>query len=153
MDFIALTRDFYSRVEIAGSIRREKPIVHDIDLCAIAARPVSEFPEAAKSAGAKVVRFGGEYATIVFRGVQVNVLFVTDETWGAGLMWSTGPKGHTIGMNIKADELGFKFNRTGIRRRSDDTLKPTPTEEDIADLLHWTYKPPEKRGEKERKEY
>jgi DNA polymerase (family X) len=93
-----------------------------------------------------MIRFGGEYATIAFRGVQINVLFVTEETWGAGLMWSTGPKGHTIGMNIKADKLGLKFKRTGIRRRSDDSLIPTPTEEDIAALLHWHYKPPETRG-------
>ena len=68
-------------------------------------------------------------------------------------MWSTGQRGHTIGMNIKADQLGFKFNRSGIRRRSDDSLVPTPTERDIAVLLHWEYKPPEKRGIGENKTY
>ena len=57
-----------------------------------------------------------------------------------------GPKGHTIGMNIKADNLGLKFNRTGIYRRDNGTLIPTPTEEDVARLLHWEYKPPEIRG-------
>lgn len=145
-DFIGLTRDFYERVEIGGSIRRKVPIVHDIDLCVIAKKPVTEYPEVVEKVGGKMVRFGGEYATIIFKGVQVNVLFSTPETWGAGLMWSTGPKGHTIGMNIKADNLGFRFNRTGIYRRDDGTLIPTPTEEDIARLLHWDYKPPERRG-------
>ena len=145
-EFIALTKDFYKRVEIGGSIRRKVPIVHDIDICAIAAKPVSEYGEAVRQAGGTIARFGGEYATIAFRGIQINVLFVTAETWGAGLMWSTGPKGHTIGMNIKADQLGLKFNRRGIRRRSDDSLIPTPTEEDIAKLLHWEYKTPERRG-------
>jgi len=145
-DFISLTKDFYERVEIGGSIRRKLPIVHDIDLCVIAKKNVSEYGKTVRNAGAKLIRFGGEYATTVFRGVQINVLFSTNETWGAGLMWSTGPKGHTIGMNIKADQLGLKFNRTGIRRRSDDSLIPTPTEADIAKLLHWDYKPPEMRG-------
>jgi DNA polymerase/3'-5' exonuclease PolX len=145
-EFIELTKDFYKRIEIGGSIRRRVPIVHDIDLCAIAARPVKEYPEVVRSAGGDIGRFGGEYATIDFRGVQINVLFTTEEAWGAGLMWSTGPKGHTIGMNIKADQLGYKFNRLGIYRRSDDSLIPTPTEESIAELLHWDYKPPEKRG-------
>jgi len=93
-----------------------------------------------------MIRFGGEYATLLFRGVQINVLFTTPETWGASLMWSTGPKGHTIGMNIKADQMGLKFKRTGIRNRSDDSLIPSPTEQDIAKLLHWDYKPPELRG-------
>jgi DNA polymerase (family X) len=145
-EFIDLTRDFYARIEIGGSIRRKRPIVHDIDLCAIAKKPVSEYGEIVSRAGGKIIRFGGEYATILFHGVQINVLFVSEETWGAGLMWSTGPKGHTIGMNIKADNLGLKFNRAGIRRRSDDSLIPTPTEQDIAQLIHWDYKPPEMRG-------
>ncbi|MDA4131204.1 MAG: hypothetical protein OK457_10575 [Thaumarchaeota archaeon] len=145
-EFIDLTKDFYELIEIGGSIRRKVPIVHDIDLCAIPANPVSQYEDTVHKAGGKLVRFGGEYATIAFRGVQINVLFVTPETWGAGLMWSTGPKGHTIGMNIKADQLGYKFNRTGIRRRSDDSPIPTPTEQDIAKLLHWEYKEPERRG-------
>lgn len=145
-EFIDLTRGFYERIEIGGSIRRKVPIVHDIDLCAIAKKPVSEYAGLVTKVGGKMIRFGGEYATLVFHGVQINVLFTTSEFWGAGLMWSTGPKGHTIGMNIKADKLGLKFNRSGIRRRSDDVMIPTPTEEDIAKLLHWDYKPPEKRG-------
>jgi DNA polymerase (family 10) len=152
-EFIALTKDFYERIEIGGSIRRKAPIVHDIDLCAIPRKPVSEYIDEVKRAGGRIVRFGGEYATIDFRGVQINVLFTTEEFWGAGLMWSTGPKGHTIGMNIKADKLGLKFNRTGIRRRSDDTMIPTPTEEDIAKLLHWEYKPPERRGLDEKEKF
>lgn len=145
-EFIELTKDFYGRIEIGGSIRRKSVIVHDIDLCAIARRDISEYSDWVKRAGGKIVRFGGEYATIDFRGVQINVLFATEEYWGAGLMWSTGPRGHTIGMNIKADNLGLKFKRTGIRKRSDDTVIPTPTEEDVAKLLHWEYKLPEKRG-------
>lgn len=145
-DFIRLTADFYDRIEIAGSIRRKAPMVHDIDLCAIAKKPVSKFGKVVKDAGGQMIRFGGEYATLVFRGVQINILFSTPEAWGAGLMWSTGPKGHTIGMNIKADQMGLKFKRTGIRRRSDSSLIPTPTEGDIGKLLHWEYKPPELRG-------
>ena len=149
-EFINLTGDFYERVEIGGSIRRKVPIVHDIDLCAIAKRPVAEFRQVVSNVGGKMIRFGGEYATLMFRGVQINVLFTTEEAWGAGLMWSTGPKGHTIGMNIKADNLGLKFKRTGIYRQSDGALIPTPTEGDIAELLHWEYKPPENRGLAER---
>jgi len=144
--FIKLTKSFYKRIEICGSIRRKSAVVHDIDLCAIAKKPIKEYYNAVQKAGGRITRFGGEYATVDFYNIQVNVLFVNEETWGAGEMWSTGPKGHTIGMNIKAEQLGFKFNRTGIRRRSDYTIIPTPTEQDIAKLLHWTYKPPEERG-------
>jgi DNA polymerase (family X) len=147
-EFIDLTKDFYARIEIGGSIRRKEPIVHDIDLCAIAKdrESIPSYGKIVEKAGGKMIRFGGEYATLLFKGVQINVLFVAEETWGAGIMWSTGPKGHTIGMNIKADELGYKFNRKGISNRSTGELIPTPTEQDIATLLHWEYKPPELRG-------
>jgi DNA polymerase (family X) len=149
-EFIDLTREFYSRIEIGGSIRRKAPIVHDIDLCAIARETVSKFGDVVSKVGGKMIKFGGEYATLIFCGTQINVLFSTEKTWGAGLMWSTGPKGHTIGMEIKADQQGYKFNRTGIYKRTDGSLIPTPTEEDIARLLHWNYKPPEIRGMGER---
>jgi DNA polymerase (family X) len=147
-EFIEKTKDAYSRIEIGGSIRRKEPIVHDIDLCAIASDEsvIPNYQKTVENAGGKLVRFGGEYATISYKGFQINVLFVTEETWGAGIMWSTGPKGHTIGMNIKADELGYKFNRKGIYNRASGELIPTPTEQDIASLLHWEYKPPEQRG-------
>lgn len=152
-EFIGLTRDFYERVEIGGSIRRKVSIVHDIDLCVIAKKPLSNYADVVRKAGGKMIRFGGEYATINFNGVQINVLFSIPETWGAGLMWSTGPKGHTIGMNIKADNFGLKFKRTGIHRRDDGALVPTPTEESIAELLRWDYKPPERRGLGEKGRY
>ena len=84
-EFIGLTRDFYERVEIGGSIHRKAPIVHDIDVCAIAKKLVSEYVEAVEKVGGKISRFGGEYATISFKGVQINVLFTTPETLGSGL--------------------------------------------------------------------
>jgi DNA polymerase/3'-5' exonuclease PolX len=63
------------------------------------------------------------------------------------LMWATGPKGHTIGMTIKAEKKGLLFNPKGIWTRTDPPkLIGGRSEEEIASLLGWKYKPPELRG-------
>ena len=62
-------------------------------------------------------------------------------------MWATGPKGHTIGMNIKGQKKGLLVNSRGIYTRDEvPKLIPVKTEHDVAKALDWKYKPPETRG-------
>ncbi|HKW05260.1 MAG TPA: hypothetical protein VJN71_08185, partial [Nitrososphaerales archaeon] len=98
--------------------------------------------------GGKVLSFGETISDFKYRGVQVN-LFVCPgpESWGITFMWATGPKGHTIGMNIKARNKNLLVNSRGIWTRDEPpVLIPTPTEEEVGRVLGWKYKPPEARG-------
>ena len=62
-------------------------------------------------------------------------------------MWATGPKGHTIGMTIKARDRGLVINSKGLWTRDEPPrLIRTPTEEEVGRLLGWKFKPPEDRG-------
>ncbi len=62
-------------------------------------------------------------------------------------MWATGPKGHTIGMTIKARDRGMIINSRGLwTRENPPRLVRTRTEEEVGKLLGWKYKPPEDRG-------
>jgi DNA polymerase/3'-5' exonuclease PolX len=71
------------------------------------------------------------------------------DSWGATLMWATGPKSHTIGMNIKSKTLGLLINSKGMWTREKPPRKiPTPTEEDVGRILNWEYKPPQLRGKR-----
>jgi DNA polymerase/3'-5' exonuclease PolX len=151
-DFVQKTKDLYKRYEIAGSIRRKQPIVHDIDLAVIPSiedRNVwkEELRQRANEIGGKMISSGDVISNIRYRDVQVNLFLGNELGWGATLMWATGPKGHTIGMNIKARSKNLVFNSNGIWTRDEPPkFVGGRTEEEIASILDWEYKPPEIRG-------
>jgi DNA polymerase/3'-5' exonuclease PolX len=152
-DFQDKTKDLYKRCEIAGSLRRKEPVVHDIDFAVIPSEEnFSKWKEMVKSRvesiGGAVKIFGETIADFIYRGVQVNLfLCPSEDSWGITFMWATGPKGHTIGMNIKAQKKGLLVNSRGVWTRDDPPKHiPTPTEDDVGRVLGWKYKPPETRG-------
>lgn len=152
-DFLQKTRDLYARSELAGSLRRKEPVVHDIDFAVIpAGDDFGAWKESVKkrvaSIGGSVGPFGEVISNFLYRGVQVNLFICTNEgAWGVTLMWATGPKGHTIGMTIKARNKGLLINSTGIWTRTEPPrLVGARTEEEVGTILGWKYKPPEARG-------
>jgi DNA polymerase/3'-5' exonuclease PolX len=158
-DFLQKTKDLFKRSEIAGSIRRRELVVHDIDFAVIPSdSDFSAWKEKVKqrveSIGGKVISFGETISDFMYKGVQVN-LFVcpSEQSWGITLMWATGPKGHTIGMNIKARKKGLLANSRGVFTRDNPPrMIPVPTEHDVGRVLGWMYKPPEARGKEPKRE-
>jgi DNA polymerase/3'-5' exonuclease PolX len=158
-DFEKKTQDLCRRIEIAGSLRRKEPVVHDIDFAVIPSdEDFSAWKEKVKerviSIGGKVISFGETISDFFYKGVQVNFFICPGEdSWGITLMWATGPKGHTIGMNIKARNKGLLINSRGIWTRDIPAhLIPVRTEEDVGTVLDWNYKPPEARGKESKDE-
>lgn len=153
LDFLAKTKALYRRSEIAGSLRRHEPIVHDIDILVIPKEGVVELwkekiTKRLRDIGGEVISFGETMSDFQYRGMQVNLFVCTSvDSWGPSLMWATGPKGHTIGMTMKARAKGLLINSQGIwTREAHPKLIPAKTERDVARILGWTYKPPEERG-------
>jgi DNA polymerase/3'-5' exonuclease PolX len=152
-DFLAKSEDLYERCALAGSLRRKAPIVHDIDFAVIPKGGSfgvwrEKVRERVVSLGGVVSSFGKVISNFRYRDAQVN-LFVCphEDAWGVTLMWATGPKGHTIGMTIKARKRGLLMNSTGIwTRENPPELVAARTEEEVGRILGWNYKPPEARG-------
>ena len=158
-DFLRKTKDLYKRSELAGSLRRHEPIVHDIDLAVIPKG--KDFPKWRDEVEQRVVKIGGRVTSFgevisnfIYKGAQINLfLCPNDACWGVTLLWATGPKGHTIGMTIKARNKGLLINSRGIWTREEPPLLvPAPTELDVARILGWKYKPPETRGKDTKKD-
>ncbi len=152
-DFLEKTRDLYKRCELAGSLRRREPVVHDIDFAVIPSGDDfglwrERVKERIASIGGSVISFGEVISNFQYRDVQVNLFLCLNEAaWGVTLMWATGPKGHTIGMTIKARNKGLLINSTGIWTREEPPqLVGARTEEEVGTILGWKYKPPEARG-------
>jgi len=158
-DFLSKTKDLYKKYLIAGSVRRKKPIVHDIDLAVIpkgkAFGPWKDVViKRVTEIGGRVTSFGETISNFIYAGVQINLFICQNEdAWGVTQMWATGPKGHTIGMTIKARDRGLIINSKGLWTRDEPPkLIKTKTEEDVGRLLGWKYKPPEERGVGDRRE-
>ena len=159
LDFLARTTDLYKKSLLAGSIRRKEPVVHDIDFAVIPKEREfgvwkARMTQRVKEIGGQVVTFGEVITTFRYRGAQVNLfLCLDDNAWGVTQMWATGPKGHTIGMTIKARDKGLTINSKGLWTREEPPrLIKTRTEEDVGEAIGWKFKPPEARGKGEKRE-
>jgi len=147
------TKDLYARCALAGSIRRDAPVVHDVDFAVIPrGKNFAAWKESVKARvekmGGSVIEFGETIAGFRYKGVQVNLFLCPGpNSWGPTYMWATGPKGHTIGMTIKAQKKGLLINSRGIWTRDEPPrLVPARDEEAVAKLLDWKFKPPSERG-------
>ncbi len=151
-DFLKRTKDLYKRCELAGSLRRHEPVVHDIDFAVIPKGEFGRWREKVEARvaeiGGRVIAFGEVISDFLYRGAQVNLFICpSEDSWGVTLMWATGPKGHTIGMTIKAKSKGLLINSQGIWTREETPrLIPARSEREVGTILGWKFKPPETRG-------
>ncbi len=108
------------RVEIAGSYRRRKETVGDLDILAIAA-PDSPVMDRFTTfeAVARVHSKGTTRSTVHLRsGLQVDLRVVPPQSYGAALQYFTGSKAHNIAVRRLAVKRGLKINEYGIFRGS-----------------------------------
>ncbi|MGD0185000.1 MAG: DNA polymerase/3'-5' exonuclease PolX [Roseiarcus sp.] len=106
------------RIEAAGSYRRRKETVGDLDFVA-ASRSPAEVVErfASTPEAAKILAAGPTRASLVMKsGVQVDLRVVAPESYGAALLYFTGSKAHNIALRRMAQERGLKINEYGVYR-------------------------------------
>lgn len=104
------------RVVVAGSYRRARETVGDIDLLVIA-EPGSPVMERfiAYDEVAEVLSQGPTRGSVVLRcKLQVDVRVVAPESYGAALHYFTGSKAHNIAIRRLAQERGLKLNEYGV---------------------------------------
>ena len=130
---------------IAGSYRRARDTVGDIDIVATAkaAAPVidafTRYPEVAR-----VMARGPTRGTVVLRsGLQVDIRVVLPESYGSALVYFTGSKAHNIAIRRIAQDKGLKINEYGVFRG--DRRLAGETEESVYRAIGLPLIPPELR--------
>jgi DNA polymerase (family 10) len=106
------------QVEVAGSYRRAKETVGDLDILVTAAdgRRVIEYFIAYDEVET-VSSHGSTRATVILRsGLQVDLRVVPEESYGAALYYFTGSRAHNIAVRRIAQKRGLKLNEYGIFR-------------------------------------
>jgi len=108
-------------VEVAGSYRRRRETVGDLDLVVSCAdgKPILErFAEYEDVS--QVVSLGSTRASAVLRtGLEVDLRAVPSESFGAALHYFTGSKAHVVAVRRLAMEQGLKVNEYGVFRQDE----------------------------------
>lgn len=107
-----------AQVEVAGSFRRQRETVGDLDILVTAA------PDSAVVAAftgydevAEVLASGATRAAVRLNsGLQVDLRVVAPESYGAALYYFTGSKAHSVAVRRLAQEEGLKINEYGVFR-------------------------------------
>lgn len=137
--------------EVAGSYRRGKSTVGDIDIVS------RESPRIVnprlRSIADEVINEGEQRTSIRCLGERVDIRFTETESFGSMLIYLTGSKDFNIRLRALAIDRGLKLNEYGLEERSGGTLHSFPDEESLLSALGLPLIPPEireDRGEIER---
>ncbi len=136
------------QVVVAGSYRRRKETVGDLDLLATAtARSPVMDRFAAYDEVQEVLSKGTTRSTVVLRtGLQVDLRVVPQASFGAALHYFTGNKAHNIAVRRLGQRRGLKINEYGIFRG--DERVGGKTEEGVFAAVGLPYIPPELREDR-----
>jgi DNA polymerase (family X) len=140
------------RCSAAGSLRRHREIIGDIDLLASSKQPVEVIEFFTSQPGIeKVLAKGETKASVLLEGgIQSDLRVVSDAEFSSALMYFTGSKEHNIVMRQRAINRGLRLNEYGLFRSDEETRDPKllvkcRTEEEIFEKLGLHYVPPELR--------
>ncbi len=142
---------YCDRIQIAGSIRRQRLFVHDIDIVLIPNNQGQLLYQlqsmgTVKAQGQKLIRVSPSRY-----GIDLDVYIATPETWATLLLIRTGSKAHNIKLCSLAKRRGYHLHADGsglcqpVDCESGESRVVSDTEESIFQALGLAYVPPEKR--------
>lgn len=140
------------RVTPAGSLRRGRETVGDLDLLATGPACV---PEHTAAAVEHVAAYPGIHDILakgenkvsfhIEQGLQVDVRLLPAASYGAALQYFTGSKAHNVSLRQRALKMGYTLNEWALARLDDGAPVAAATEEEIYAALGMDWMPPEMR--------
>lgn len=138
-----------TQLELAGSYRRGKETVGDLDILVVSQdaaevmNRLAEYPDLSDVIG----RGDTKMSIRTHKGLQVDVRVVPAESFGAALQYFTGSKDHNVVVRGLAKQRGLKINEYGVYRIDGDeeVYVAGATEEEVYATLDLPYFPPELR--------
>lgn len=136
------------KIDAAGSLRRIKDTVRDIDILVSSGKPEKVMDAFVSAPDVEnILAKGQTKASIVtVDGIQVDVRVVEDVSYGAALLYFTGSKAHNIKLRQLAIRKGLKLSEYGIFRRKKRIAGKT--EEEMYKTLGLPYMVPELREDR-----
>lgn len=131
----------------AGSLRRQKETVRDIDLLVISKNPVKVMDFFTTMPDVKrILAKGPTKSTIIIKeGIQVDVRVVKPESFGSAIMYFTGSKDNNIAMRVISIKKGYKLSEYGLFSKKNGKVIAGRTENEVYSKLGMDYIEPELR--------
>jgi len=148
----ALPPDTIAAIEPAGSLRRWKETVGDLDILAITPRPAQVMDAFQRLPQVEEVLLGGETKTRVRLrgGLECDLRVVEPQHWGTALQYFTGSKAHNIELRELALKQGWSLSEYGLKATGKGDApageeRYFETEEALYEFLGLDWIPPEMR--------
>lgn len=131
----------------AGSLRRFRETVGDIDLMGTADNPAAAIQSFVSLPQVREVLASGttKASVVVSGGLQVDLRLVAHDSFGSTLQYFTGSKQHNVDLRERAHRQGLKLSEYGITNLATEQLEKFATEEAFYERLGLQYIPPELR--------
>ena len=141
------------KAELAGSLRRAKETIGDIDILIAAAdrhrrKIVDRFT--AMNEVKEVLAKGDTKVSVLIKDPvrQVDLRIVHEDEWGSALQYFTGSKEHNVRLRTIARDKGFKISEYGVFRTDNDKRVAGASEKEIYRTLGFDWMPPEMREDR-----
>ncbi|MGO8757839.1 MAG: DNA polymerase/3'-5' exonuclease PolX [Terracidiphilus sp.] len=144
--------DGIDRVTPAGSLRRGRETVGDVDLLATGPAcdpgktgPVADYVAAYPDIHNIVAKGENKVSFNTGQGLQVDVRLLPTASYGAALQYFTGSKAHNVALRQRALRMGLTLSEWALARLDDGSTVAAATEEEIYAALGLDWMPPEMR--------
>ncbi len=137
--------DSVQHISEAGSCRRRKETVGDLDILVTSSEPDEVMDALADhELVSKVLARGDTKQRVRLNsGLELDLRVVPEESYGAALLYFTGSKEHNIVLRRRSQDRGLKLNEYGLFKK--DKLVSGKTEEEVYKSLDLPWIPPEIR--------
>ncbi len=134
-------------IEPAGSLRRRKPTIGDLDLLAATDDPARLIAALDGLEGVESVLSAGtdKSSIVLVDGPQVDLMVCPPAAWGSHLVHFTGSKEHNVALRGMALERGLSLSEKGFKVVESGELQPVATEDEVYARLDLPWIPPEIR--------
>ena len=135
------------RLEFAGSFRRGKETVGDLDILvdSVDAKVVMDRFAKFERIASVIGRGDTKMSVRLEDGFQIDLRVVPAESFGAALQYFSGSKDHNVIVRGRAKQMGLKINEWGVYREEDDQYVAGSTEEEVYAAINLPWIAPEIR--------
>ena len=135
------------RIAYAGSLRRRKETIGDIDILAISPSPKKTMQNfTSMDSVSRILSSGKTKSSVLIKNeVQVDFRIVPEKSYAAALLYFTGNKQHNIALRKVALKKNYKLSEYGLFKKDGEKHLSLKSEEAIYKKLGFSYIPPELR--------